>query len=185
MKAKLKLSILICTITKRISLLTRLLGILQPQLTDEVEVIYIGDNKKRTIGEKRNNLLNLAQGDFLTFIDDDDRVEMDYVSSILKAITKDADCIVFDTSTNHPDGIRKRNKVGIEYDYTETNNLVTCKPSHTMVWRTSLAKSEQFPERSEGEDVDWVSRVWPKIKKQVRIDKLLYQYDFNMLKSER
>ena len=46
------------------------------------------DNKKRSVGEKRQDLLNLAKGQYLVFIDDDDRISDDYISSIIQAMNE-------------------------------------------------------------------------------------------------
>ena len=195
-----RLSILICSIPRRLEMLETLInGPLRfAQQHRHVEVLWLGDNKRRSIGAKRNALLSIAQGDFFAFIDDDDDVEQDYLPSILAAIedNPDADCIVFDTITYNGDtGTKKRNKVGKEYGRTETADLVTCPPTHTMVWRTSLIAPVQdcgknilrheFKDISQGEDVDWVDRVVPLIKKQVRIDKVLYHYHYDRKVSER
>jgi glycosyltransferase involved in cell wall biosynthesis len=45
----------------------------------DIELIAFFDNKKRTIGKKRDEMLDLAKGEYLVFIDDDDRIAPDYV----------------------------------------------------------------------------------------------------------
>ncbi len=46
-------------------------------------------------GTKRNQLIEQTQSDYLTFIDDDDAVSSDYVSSILEAMQSNPDVITF------------------------------------------------------------------------------------------
>ena len=53
-----------------------------------MEIIGLFDNKKRSVGEKRQDLLNLAKGQYLVFIDDDDRISDDYISSIIQAMNE-------------------------------------------------------------------------------------------------
>ena len=53
---------------------------------DKVELLVLIDNKKRTLGAKRNEMIGLAKGEYVVFIDDDDLVSEDYVESILEAI---------------------------------------------------------------------------------------------------
>ena len=55
---------------------------------EDIEVIVLYDNKKRTIGQKRNALLDLAQGNHLVFLDDDDRISDDYILSIMEILDK-------------------------------------------------------------------------------------------------
>ena len=36
-----------------------------------VEVLWLGDNYQRTVGAKRNALIDLAQGEYFAFVDDE------------------------------------------------------------------------------------------------------------------
>ena len=80
-----KLSILIPTVPRRKESLDRLLSVLYPQIKDEVELIVMLENKKRTLGYKRREMMTLAQGEYVVFIDDDDDITTDYVSTLLQA----------------------------------------------------------------------------------------------------
>lgn len=79
----LKLSILIPSVVDRPQLLKRLLERLEPQLNDQVEVVVFWNNYERQLGQLRQELLEDAKGEYICFIDDDDLVSEDYVSSIL------------------------------------------------------------------------------------------------------
>lgn len=182
-----KLSILIATVPSRIdlyypSLVKNIMK--QIGLARDVEVIALFDNKKRTIGEKRQNLIDLAKGEYLTFIDDDDRISDDYVSSIMETLYSNlnTECVVFDCICcieNSP--LKKLCKYGIEFEYGDINNGTEWrgKPAHTMVYKSSIAKRHKFSEIGNGEDIDWVKRACLDIKIQTRIDKILYYYDAN------
>ena len=83
-----KLSILICTTETRV---TNFLPVIVQELALQskdlpVEVLYLGDNKKRSVGQKRNDLIDLAQGEYFTFVDDDDRIAPTYVKDILNRL---------------------------------------------------------------------------------------------------
>jgi hypothetical protein len=61
MRKKIKLSILVCSIVERTSnFLPNIIDILKPQLTSEVELIVLSDNKVISVGEKRNKLISLS-----------------------------------------------------------------------------------------------------------------------------
>jgi glycosyltransferase involved in cell wall biosynthesis len=75
------LSILICSLPGRIKYLSELLNVLNPQI--EGEEIIINIDKYKTIGAKRNDLLNASKSDYVCFIDDDDMVSEDYLDEIL------------------------------------------------------------------------------------------------------
>jgi hypothetical protein len=73
-----KLSILICTLPKRIEMyneliacLTKQIDLLPADLINPIEIVSCS-NEFISIGEKRNLLLNEANGDYICFIDDDD-----------------------------------------------------------------------------------------------------------------
>ena len=74
------LSILIPSITQRIT--THLLPLvteLERQISqlenpDDVELVVFMDNKRRSIGHKRQGVLDLAKGLFIAYVDDDDKV---------------------------------------------------------------------------------------------------------------
>ena len=46
-----------------------------------VQLLWLGDNKSMTVGAKRNKLLSIADGDWITFVDDDDVVNSDSFES--------------------------------------------------------------------------------------------------------
>ena len=70
-----KLSILILSIPSRIKQLETLLEKLENQFDDDrVEILVMLDNKSFHIYEKRNELLDMARGEYLCFLDDDDNV---------------------------------------------------------------------------------------------------------------
>ena len=90
-----KLSVLICSITSRKILLQNLVEELKRQSiddTNDVEILVEMNNKEITTGAKRNLLLKKARGDYICFIDDDDRVSKDYIVKILEAIKSNPDC---------------------------------------------------------------------------------------------
>lgn len=186
-----KLSILILTTPRRLeTFFPRLIRHLEKQIGSrtDVEILGLYDNKKRTVGEKRNELIKMAKGKYLTFIDDDDRIDDTYIETILKMIEErpDADCIVFDcitTINNDPNQVTY-SKYGIEFNYHQTGNQWRGKPAHTMVWLSDITKRHSYVSKNYGEDIDWVVRACRDIKTQVRIDKVLYYYDFNSAVSE-
>ena len=93
-------SILILSIPSRIekyliSLYNKMLE--QTKNYPEVEILCLIDNKSMTIGEKRQALLDSARGKWIAFMDDDDDITDDYMSTIINTIKeKPADVISFD-----------------------------------------------------------------------------------------
>lgn len=185
MGSRIKLSILIPTVPSRIELfypklIKHLLS--QTKNRNDVEIIALFDNKKRSVGDKRNNLLDLANGEYLVFIDDDDRIHDNYVDIVLKTLYDNptADCLVYNSSTSINGGPPILCKYGIEFEYGYiSTNEWRGKPAHTMVYKSSIAKKYKFPIINHGEDMAWVKQAYVDIKNQIRIDEVLYWYDAN------
>ena len=179
-----QLSILVPTVPSRLTTYyPRIIRELMKQTENypEIEIIGLFDNKKRTIGQKRQDLLNLAQGTHLAFIDDDDRISEDYIKSIMDTLNEnlETDCIVFDSICKINGGPEILCKYGLEfeYGYILDGKEWRGKPAHTMVYKSSIAKKHVYSNITTGEDVDWVKRACLDIVKQTRIDKVLYYYD--------
>jgi glycosyltransferase involved in cell wall biosynthesis len=173
-----KLSILVCSLLERRStFLNNLLNILEPQLTHQVELIVLADNAKRSIGEKRNDAIEMSNGQYFCFIDDDDRVSDDYVKLILEKTESEPDVIVFNAEITF-DGVRpKLVRYGKEFSHCEAPEAYYRRPNHLMVHKRSNVV-EKFQPISFGEDDEWAARRLSSIATQEKIDKILYYYDY-------
>ena len=81
-------TIMILSIPSRIDKLKDLMAKLEKQIgsREDVEILCLVDNKKQTIGKKRQNVLNAATGQYVACLDDDDTIADDYVQTICDAI---------------------------------------------------------------------------------------------------
>lgn len=186
---KIKLSILIPTVPRRLRhFFPHITEKLEKQINGrkDIEIVGLYDNKRMKLGDKRNNLLSIARGRYLTFVDDDDDIADTYIEDIMRALEKnpDADCVVYDVINDIDNYLQLHCRYGIEYEYHRKHNDWYGKPAHTHVWRSEIAKQCVFPSETFGEDMDWVAQAWPKIVKQVRIDKVLYYYNYNTTVTE-
>jgi glycosyltransferase involved in cell wall biosynthesis len=185
-----KLSILICTVPSRVNTgLPVVVRELQRQIDsagqNEVELIYFGDNKKRTVGQKRNNLLQLAQGDYVCFVDDDDMVAPDYVSKILPQLDGVTDVVCFIASLSWNG--KRLNLAYFSKDYEHDADLpdrYLRLPHHLMIVRRPLALQTLFKDISLREDADYAHRLKPLLKTQKLINSVLYHYAFNTATTE-
>lgn len=173
----------------------------------DVELIYLLDNRRRTVGAKRNALLDTAVGEYVSFIDDDDEVSPEYVSRVLRAIvetrrsSKPADVICFQQDAHlQPHGIVHECHYSLDYwrnrepdkrrvlepllgsDGKPRQDALkwTGPPAHTMVWRRALLEGIRFPEAQFGEDVSWVDEACQKAATEIVLNgAALYYYRFN------
>lgn len=150
-----------------------------------VEILTFGDNLTRTVGDKRNALLQMARGDYLAFIDDDDRVSPDYVDEILMRIRQNPDTqlITFSQMVILP-GTSYQCRYATDLpdnqpqvDHTE--RTYAGPPAHTHVWRTSFVKDRPFASRNYGEDSCWAWELARHVAKQETIPRTLYYYHFD------
>jgi hypothetical protein len=178
------LSILILTVPGREHMLQKLLDILNPQLTDEVEVIIEHDNRENTIGAKRNKALAKSKGRYISYIDDDDEVTFDYVEKILSILRQsDVDCCtlmgeitidgaqseIFIHSLKYPEWSEAKMPDGSKEYYR-------C-PNHLNVVRSDIAKFVGFKDISHGEDHDYSNRLKPFLTVEGNINEVIYYYD--------
>lgn len=181
------LSILICgtparAASKALPLVGRILAQLYPD-DKRVEVLYLLDNKKRSVGAKRQALLDIAQGEYVSYVDDDDDIAPEYCAAILGVIEMPGDkpdVITFDQVANiagnlgqvcfglgqanedfNPDAITKRNAW------------------HVCAWKRELAQRFKFPDLMDGEDWAWASQLCSVARSSVHIDGVLHFYTFN------
>jgi hypothetical protein len=198
-------SVLIPSVPSRIGKMAKLFEKLQAQIGDlPVEMLCLLDNKKRTVGMKREVLVQSAKGHYLAFVDDDDDIADDYVAKIVAKIKAETQCppnlwadvIVFRqrcTFTNAKciscleiDGPPFEIDHDINHPMDPVHQYpdgtwkdIRRKPWHHNVWRRDLAQSEHFPDTSFGEDGGWCSKLWPKVMIQSKIDATLHYYQFN------
>lgn len=181
-----ELSVLICTIPTRSDSLSGLLYSLEEQVKDKpVEILYLGDNKKMTVGEKRNWLLTMAHGKYVCFVDDDDTISPNYISKILKAAADNSDCIVFDVEISENGGPYKRviYDIGFSKDLNFEDHYERL-PNHLMPIKAILLHDIAFPRVSTGEDFIYAVLLRDVLKSQTRINETLYYYDYNIKTSE-
>lgn len=145
-----------------------------------VEIMCALDNRARTLSEKRNQMIASAKGRFIAFVDDDDRVEPDYVDRILEAIRMepDADCVLFDVLVHGYDPEPKVCKYDPSYQDRNDGACYQRRPNHVMAFRTEISRKHLYraDRSSVDEDFEWSRRATADVKKVARVDKVLYHY---------
>ncbi len=172
-----KFSILICSLSSRTEKLNRLMNVLRPQLTNEVEVLVKSDGGEANIGSKRNALLNESKGEYVAFVDDDDLVSDDYVSKILTAVRSKPDCCGLQGIITFQGQNPKLFIHSLKYkQWFEQNNIYYRCPNHLNAIKRELAIATKFPESNFGEDKDFSTRLLPLLKEEVFISGVIYHY---------
>jgi len=182
-----KLSILTPGIPSRVNeFLMPLLAKLQQQVDalptpGDVELLTFIDNKRRTIGMKRQSLLEIAQGDYIAFIDDDDDVSDDYIQDLWQATTQDVDVITFkqDVYLNGSGPYPLTFKLGHKGNDNPSMSGFTRPPWHVCAWRREIAQQKRFGDMMYGEDWYWVKQVNKLAKTSHHIDRTLCTYRYS------
>ena len=180
------LSILIPSTPNRETMLASLISNLDNQidklwLWDEVEILVEMDSYEKTIGEKRNALLDKVDSKYLCFIDSDDRVAENYLQQLMLGIMLDFDCCSLNgvITTN---GSNPRTFIhSLKYNsWFEENNIYYRPPNHLNCIKSETAKQFKFPQTNTGEDKDWSMQIAESglLKTEYEITETIYFYDY-------
>jgi len=202
-KDDIKFSVLMLSIPSRLDKYRVLQDKLLDQIGDreDVEVICVIDNKSLHIWEKRNELLRMARGTHIAWLDDDDDVADNYIERLTETIEENpnADVISFNQDC-YLNGVHARVflKMGNPHEpvrpvadgYSHGFEDTLRPPYHFNVWKRTLAQSEPFksmyhPQTGQScEDIDWLSRLYPKVEESVALDDFLHIYQWSSEETE-
>lgn len=180
-----KLSILIPTITEREEQYDSLYSELIMQIGNniDIEICPLKDNREMSIGEKRNKLLEMAKGEYVAFVDDDDAVSENYIALLLQAVESGCDCASL-KGVYYVDGVKDGVfEHSLKYDKWETvdGEIKYLRfPNHLNCIKSSIAKQFKFPEKNFSEDFDWSTELHKSglLKTEHYIDEVIYYYRF-------
>lgn len=151
-------SILICTLDEREASFKRIYTKLYDQiiaqgLEDQVEILFFKDNRKYSVGFKRNSLVAQSSGEYICFIDDDDDVHENYIAMIYEALYTKPDCVslvgVMTVNGKNPEIFIH----SIKYDsWCKRDGIYYRPPNHLNPVKKSIASQFKFPEINMGED---------------------------------
>lgn len=188
LKVDYKLTILTPTLNSRFETLKRLYDELYYQIQSKpVQVLWLGDNKSMSVGEKRNILKSIAKGEWTCYIDDDDFIADNYIETILKAIDENSDkkviCFRGKQTTDGVDDAPFRYDVNFGRNFKKEIDGEKWKvmiPDHLCVWKRDTI-TEDFPLKNLSEDHIWAKQMALTYtdKDQVLLNETLYEYHYN------
>lgn len=189
------LSILIPSLNERAGMLAVLLRKLEQQIEscgakDKVEICVSIDDKERTTGSKRNELMSLARGEYLIGHDDDDDPPSWYIEELLIACKSGADCFAISgvITTDGKDEKRWFISKDMEYKAVINEDGKECYhryTKHITGVRASIARQINFLDVTIGEDFRWATDLKNSglIKTEYKIDRFpMYNYRFRRQK---
>lgn len=156
-----------------------------PQLTLDVEVRERMYDRSMSLGANRQAMIEEAAGEYVSFVDDDDLVAEDYVSSILPLLDG-VDYIGFQLQL-YMDGIERGATFhSLQHNgWYENGGSFYRDFSHLNPIRRELALQAPF-EGSGGEDTRWADRIrgLQIVKTEHYVPKIMYHYYFRTCKSD-
>ena len=177
-------SILIASHSSRTEKLFRLVEGLAGQLAPDVEVVVFW-NRGGVLGELRQALSDDAHGEYVSFVDDDDRLPEYHVTEVLSALRLKPDYVGFNVEVTDIAG--QIGKPGKRYvaehslrhaRWYQKRDRFFRHVSHLNPIRKDLALLAPW-EGQYSEDHRWADRVRPFVKTEVFIDRIMYLYDFD------
>lgn len=176
------LTICLPTIETRKPQFMALENYIRKQLTSDVEIVSLCDNKEISIGSKRQKLLEMAQGRHVVMIDDDDEITEDYVSSIVAGLSGDPDCVGFQIECHGMPG--KLANVSNKYrDWAENEDGFDYvrTPYYKVPIRLQFCRQIGFSDMRWREDHDFSKRLKDSglVKSEFYIPRVLYKYRYS------
>jgi hypothetical protein len=185
------LSILICSVDvqERQDKLKKLIYELQRQISKNyaeeiIEIIIDTDNMVKSVGQKRNDLIKKARGQFICFIDDDDFIAENYLSIILYHLNSSIDILLI--AIDHVQNGVKQTKI---LPSLYIDNLITHKAIfktnhfHLCPHKKSIAEAVLFDGVNFAEDMIYSQKMVKHINNCYTISEPLYIYFDNIEKS--
>lgn len=146
-----------------------------------IEILMLTDNKRMMLGHKRNVMVDIAQGRYVQFIDDDDRIEPDMFATVLEATKTGADVITFLVSVSLNGA--KPKLCRYSKDFVADRNTARGYerlPNHICAIKRDLARQVSYPNVLYGEDAGFSKLLHPLLKTEHHIPRVLYHYDYNI-----
>lgn len=131
----------------------------------------------RSIGAKRQALVDIARGGYIAFVDDDDDVYDGYVAEILKATESGADVITFNQLAIY-NGLKSEVRFGINNQDGAFNpgGITLRAPWHVCAWKREVVAGCLFGESNYGEDLVWCQQARKRGKTGFHVPKVLHTY---------
>lgn len=186
-----KLSILICSVEteERQIKLKKLVYELHRQISKNyaeeiIEIIIDSDNMIKSVGKKRNDLIEKAEGEYICFIDDDDFISENYLSIILNQLNSGIDILLI--GIDHIQNGVKQTKIlpSLYIDNLNTGEAVfKTNHFHLCPHKKSIAKSVLFECINFAEDMLYSQNMVKHINNSFLISEPIYIYFDNLEKS--
>jgi hypothetical protein len=145
---------------------------------------YLGGGP--SIGKNRDNLVKIALGKYLCFLDADDFPAPNYIETLVRLCLLDRDVVTFRSFTVTD---FYWTLINMSLDNSEDEQATPIKIVHRKPWlvcpvRSEYAKKFDFPDINYSEDSIWMEQVLTLCKTEAHTDQILHSYRHSAKTSE-
>ena len=156
----------------------------------EVEILY--DNSMRfldggkSIGMKRQGLLDLSTGDYVAFIDSDDDVAPNYIEQLVRGCLQGSDIITFKSfiKNDHYWALIDMSLNNIENEEVNPYGSKKRTPWHICPLKREISMTQRFNDINHNEDWEYMQRILLDVHSEIHLDVVLTQYNHSERYSE-
>lgn len=176
-------------VPSRLESIAKLMAEVERQRGDlPVEHLVLLDNKARTVGEKRQALLEAARGAFVAFVDDDDWIRPRYVAAIVEAIIHakhPVEVVTFEQMASF-DGVEGKVvfRACNPNEEWKAGGITSRAAWHVCAWNRETALRSRFPAKNWGEDWEWAAPLNEMCIPEIHIPEILHEYRYTTSGSE-
>lgn len=132
-----------------------------------------------SIGKKREALVQRAQGKYICFLDDDDTVSPDYVSTVLGLCAQNKHICTFRALFKLADywGTVNMSLLNKENEQARPEGVIQRPPWHICPVWSEFARIYPFEDINNAEDFAWMEQVLRHCTTEAHTDKIIFQYN--------
>lgn len=171
-----KLSVLVAAMPHRPH--KELVAMLRRQADDFGGVEILCEVDEGLSGPKRQRLLEAASGEYVAFVDDDDRVADDYIGQLLAATESGADVLTFNLDFYRNGHLQETWRFG-PWENQRRKGMMCL--NHLCAWRREIARKVAWcPDLGHNDDHLWFEPLYRAgvVQTTCHIDMPLYEYRY-------
>lgn len=161
---------------------------------EQIEIIYLCDNKEMTIGAKRQKLNDTAKGKYVVQWDDDDWIHPNGIDMIMEGISSNSDVISYNYSCDiklpieHNSVYPRKVSIGYNNSFNNLDKLLYMTPDPKNPIKREILHKIKFQDTSWSEEYYFKLELMKYLKTEYKINEDIYQilnrsgepYDFNV-----
>jgi glycosyltransferase involved in cell wall biosynthesis len=138
-----------------------------------------------SIGRKRQELIEMSNGKYLCFLDDDEDIAPNYVETLVRLCQSCADVVTFRSfcKTDFYWSVIDM-RLGNENEEATPDRIVKRNAWHICPVKSEYAKLYPFPDSNYGEDWKWMEKVLGHCKTEAHTDQIIHCYNHSSIHSE-